>query len=48
MLEFFATTSDLPAREQVERFLGNESFFGPDLIRVPGLVDSVTASYAAG
>ena len=47
VLEFFATTSDLPAREQVERFLGNESFFGPDLIRVPGLVDSVTASYEA-
>ena len=47
VLEFFATTSDLPVREQVERFLGNESFFGPDLIRVPGLVDSVTASYEA-
>ena len=47
VLEFFAATSGLPAREQVERFLGNESFFGPDLIRVPGLVDSVTASYEA-
>ena len=45
VLEFFATTAGLPAREQVERFLGNESFFGPELIRVPGLVDSVTASY---
>lgn len=45
VLEFFATTANLPVREQVEKFLGNESFFGPDLIRVPGIVDSVTESF---
>lgn len=45
VLEFFATTANLPVREQVEKFLGNESFFGPDLIRVPGIVDSVAESF---
>lgn len=45
VLEFFATTANLPVREQVEKFLGNESFFGPDLIQVPGIVDSVAESF---
>ena len=33
--------------QQVEQFLGNESFFGPDLIKVPGIVDSVAESLEA-
>ncbi len=45
VLSFFASSAQLPAREQVTQFLGNEHFFGPELIGVPGLVDSVTASY---
>lgn len=44
VLEFFASSAELPVQEQVEKFLGNESFFGPDLIKVPGIVESVTAS----
>ncbi len=44
VLEFFANKSSLPAREMVEAFLGNESFFGNELIKVPGIVESVTAS----
>ena len=44
VLEFFATSADLPVEQQVEAFLGNESFFGPDLIKVPGLKESVAAS----
>ncbi|MBQ8312658.1 MAG: tagaturonate reductase [Clostridia bacterium] len=44
VLCFFAEKSTLPAREMVEAFLGNESFFGSELIKVPGIVESVTAS----
>jgi len=44
VLEFFAEKSALPAEEMVKAFLGNESFFGPELIKVPGIVESVTAS----
>ena len=44
VLEFFAEKSALPAREMVEAFLGNESFFGSELIKVSGIVESVTAS----
>ena len=44
VLTFFAEKSSLPARDMVEAFLGNESFFGADLIKVPGIVESVTAS----
>lgn len=44
VLTFFAEKSSLPARQMVEAFLGNESFFGADLIKVPGIVESVTAS----
>ena len=47
VLEFFANSGDLSAEELVEKFLGNEAFFGPDLIKVPGLKESVTASYKA-
>ena len=46
VLEFFATSADLPVAEQVEKFIGNESFFGPDLIKVPGLKEAVTEAYA--
>lgn len=44
VLEFFASNSSLPARQMVEAFLGNESFFGSELIKVPGIVESVTTS----
>ncbi|MBQ7305223.1 MAG: tagaturonate reductase [Clostridia bacterium] len=44
VLTFFAEKSSLPARQMVEAFLGNESFFGADLIKVPGIAESVTAS----
>ena len=44
VLTFFAEKSALPARQMVEAFLGNESFFGSELIKVPGIVESVTAS----
>lgn len=44
VLTFFAEKSSLPARQMVEAFLGNESFFGCELIKVPGIVESVTAS----
>ena len=45
VLEFFA--NDLPADEQVKAFLSNEDFFGPDLCKVPGLIESVTESLNA-
>ena len=45
VLEFFASSADMPAEAQVEAFLGNETFFGSELIKVPGLKESVTASY---
>ncbi|MBQ7845465.1 MAG: tagaturonate reductase [Clostridia bacterium] len=44
VLTFFAEKSSLPARQMVEAFLGNESFFGADLIKVPGIAESATAS----
>lgn len=44
VLTFFAEKSSLPARQMAEAFLGNESFFGSELIKVPGIVESVTAS----
>ncbi len=44
VLTFFAEKSSLPARQMVEAFLGNESFFGSELIKVPGIVESVTTS----
>ena len=44
MLEFFATTSDQSPAEQVKAFVSNETFFGPELCKVPGLIESVTAS----
>ena len=45
VLAFFA--NDLPADEQVKAFLSNEDFFGPDLCKVPGLIQSVTDSLKA-
>lgn len=47
VLEFFAATGNLSPREQVEAFLSNADFFGPELCKVPGLIDSVTASLEA-
>ena len=44
VLAFFAEKSTLPAEDMVKAFLGNEAFFGPDLIGVPGIVESVTES----
>ena len=44
VLAFFAEKSTLPAEDMVKAFLGNEAFFGPDLIKVPGIVESVTES----
>ncbi|MCH5286905.1 MAG: tagaturonate reductase [Christensenellaceae bacterium] len=44
VLEFFAATSGQTPAEQVRAFVSNEAFFGPDLCRVPGLIESVTAS----
>ncbi len=44
VLEFFATTANLPVREQVEKFLGTEDFFGTDLFPGPGSVVRVAAS----
>ena len=44
VLNFFAENSALPAREMVEAFLGCAAFFGDELIKVPGLVDSVAAA----
>lgn len=44
VLEFFATTSAEEPEQQAKEFLSNEAFFGPDLCKVPGLVESVGAS----
>ncbi|MBR2718137.1 MAG: tagaturonate reductase [Clostridia bacterium] len=44
VLEFFAEKSALPVEELVTAFLGNEAFFGAELIKVPGIVESVAAS----
>ncbi len=44
VVEFFANNSDKPAKEMVQLFLSNETFFGQDLTKVPGLADSVSAS----
>lgn len=44
VLEFFATASDQAPADQARAFLSNESFFGPDLCKVPGLIESVSAS----
>ncbi len=44
VLEFFANSGDMTPAEQVKAFVSNETFFGPDLCKVPGLIESVTAS----
>ena len=44
VLTFFADNSKLPAVELCQRFLSNETFFGQDLTKVPGLLDSVSKS----
>ena len=47
VLEFFAEKSALPTEEMVSAFLGNEAFLGAELIKVPGIVDSVASSLKA-
>ena len=47
VLEFFANTTDMCPCQQVKEFLSNEDFFGPDLCKVPGLIESVTESLKA-
>jgi len=47
VLEFFAGSADMPAEEQVKAFIGNEAFFGPELIKVPGIVEYVSEAYTA-
>lgn len=44
VLNFFAETSSESPEEQAKEFLSNETFFGPDLCKVQGLVESVGAS----
>ena len=43
-LEFFATTSSQAPSEQVRAFLSREDFFGQDLTKIDGLVESVSVS----
>ena len=47
VLEFFAGSHMMTTANQVKAFLSNEEFFGPDLCKVPGLIESVTASLNA-
>ena len=47
VLEFFANTTDMCPCQQVKEFLSNEEFFGPELCKVPGLIESVTESLKA-
>ena len=47
VLEFFANTTDMCPCQQVKEFLSNDTFFGPDLCKVPGLIESVTESLKA-
>ena len=44
VLSFFAETSSKSPEEQAKEFLSNEAFFGAELCKVPGLVESVGAS----
>ena len=47
VLTYFAENSALPVAEMVTAFLGNEAFFGRELIKVPGIVESVSTSLNA-
>ena len=47
VLEFFANSHMMTTANQVEAFLSNADFFGPELCKVPGLIESVTASLEA-
>ncbi len=47
VLKFFAESSDMCPCQQGKEFLSNEDFFGPELCKVPGLIESVTESYKA-
>jgi len=44
VLEFFANSGDMVPAGQVKAFLSNEDFFGAELCKVPGIIESVTAS----
>lgn len=41
VLEFFAANSEKPAKEFAAAFLSNEDFFGQDLTKIGGLVDTI-------
>ncbi len=47
VLQFFAAHNDAAPADTVQAFLSNETFFGRDLTLVPGLAESVSASYQA-
>ncbi len=47
VVHFFTATVDWNAEKYVRQFVSNEDFFGPDLCKVPGLIESVAASYEA-
>ena len=41
VLEFFAANSEKPSKEFAAAFLSNEEFFGQDLTKIGGLVDTI-------
>ena len=41
VLEFFAANSEKPSKEFAQNFLSNEEFFGQDLTKIDGLVDTI-------
>ena len=41
VLEFFAANSEKPSKEFAAAFLSNEEFFGQDLTKISGLVDTI-------
>lgn len=43
VLEFFAANSEKPSKEFAQNFLSNEEFFGQDLTKIDGLVDTIAA-----
>ena len=45
VLEFFTGAKDMPVDEYVAAFIGNESFFGPELGKVAGLKEYVTKAF---
>ena len=41
VLEFFAANSEKPSKDFAQNFLSNEEFFGQDLTKIDGLVDTI-------